>query len=125
MKIISNEFDSIQNINEAKEFTFESLGIGRKIYLFINWFYSLGMTLGGIYFAMTNKSHSALINSAVALAFIIIFSGYAFWLHYAIVRRNLLQLLIISILNIIPFLNPIAAIIVFAIRSTSKSEYNK
>jgi len=113
-----NDSDSGIKINK---FTYKSLGIWRKIYLILNWFFSFAITFVWIYNAITDQSQPAAV-SLTAVLLSILLLGYTYWLHYAIVQRKLSQLLIIGILNIIPFLNPITAIIVFAIRSTSKLE---
>lgn len=52
----------------------------------------------------------------------VVLLGYAYWVHYAVCTRNLTQLTVLAIINLFPFLNPIAMIVLFAIRSTSKKE---
>jgi len=47
---------------------------------------------------------------------------YVIWAHTAIIGRRVTQLRVLCFIQIIPFLNPIGAIILWAISSTSKTE---
>lgn len=113
--------ESILTKAESIEFTFRSLGVGRKIYIGFHWLVSVlicaFLTLGA---AMDEDlSFGKMI---VLLFFFFILLGYAYWVHYAVVTRNLTQLLVLIIINIIPFMNPISAIILFLVRSRTKRE---
>lgn len=120
MNVIDAEPDQNSGNSETKKYAYKSLGIWRRIYLAINWFFAAAIVLSVSYVEMTKGLHP--MGLGVILLASVIFLGYAYWLHDATVQRKTGQLLVIAILNVIPFLNPIAAILVFAIRSTSKSE---
>lgn len=120
MNVINTESDQSGVDPELGEYTYKSLGFWRKLYLGLNWFFSFAMVLGMSYIAITEGTHY--MRLGVVLLAAPLFLGSAYWLHHATVQRKTAQLFAIAILNIVPFLNPIAAIIVFAIRSTSKSE---
>lgn len=102
-------------------YVYETLGIWRKIFLWLNWIvavlFSVAMFVGG--FESNEYGVAGFVGAAVFAAVML---GYTYWLHYAISKRDLNQLLIIGIVNIIPFLNPIASLLVFLARSKSKSE---
>lgn len=103
------------------EFTFSSLGVGRKIYIGLHWVVailaSVALTFGMII------SGDVGIGSLVLLLFIsAIILGYAYWVHYAIVNRDLTQLLVLIIVNIIPLMSPISAVLLFMVRSRTKRE---
>ncbi|RLU01341.1 hypothetical protein [Ketobacter sp.] len=112
--------DSTLIHDTALEMTFSSLGIWRKIYLGLNWVLT---GLVAVFLIVQGASGAAENLPILYFVGVAVFAiGYCYWLHYAIVNRNLTQLLIIGIINIIPFFNPVSAILVFAIRSTSKKE---
>lgn len=113
--------ESILTKAEPIEFTFRSLGVGRKIYIGFHWLVSVlicaFLTLG----AAMDENLS--FGDIMLLLFVFsILLGYAYWVHYAVVTRNLTQLLVLIIINIIPFMNPISAIILFLVRSRIKRE---
>lgn len=120
MDVINTESNHSGVTPKLGEYTYNSLGIWRKLYLGLNWFFSVVMVFGVSYVAITEGTHY--IGLGIMLLAALLFFGSAYWLHHATVQRKTAQLLAIAILNIVPFLNPIAAILVFAIRSTSKSE---
>jgi hypothetical protein len=112
---------SLTVVNEIPEFTFSTLGVGRKIYIGLHWVVailaSVALTFGMII------SGDVGIGSIVLLLFIsTIILGYAYWVHYAIVNRNLTQLLILIIINIVPFMSPISTLLLFMVRSRTKRE---
>jgi hypothetical protein len=105
----------------APDFIYQSLGIWRKIFLVINWLGAILFSVALIFVAINEEDKSVDLGIS-ALIVLLLTLAYAYWLHVAVATRNVTQLLIIALLNIIPFLNPVSAILVFAIRSTSKSE---
>ena len=104
----------------ALDLTFSSLGIWRKLYLGLNWlvialfvfFAVVGVLLG-------EESEHLSIPVLLLMALLV---GYAFWTHTAIVNRRVTQLRILCFVQVIPFMNPISALIFWAIGSTSKTE---
>ncbi len=106
--------------NESIELTFSSLGIWRKVYLILNWIsVLLIIILGniGVFFGEPgNQTASPLYFLSTFLMI------YAIWAHTAIIGRRVTQLRVLCFIQIIPFLNPISAIIFWAISSTSKAE---
>lgn len=108
-----------------KDFDFSNLGIWRKLYLVINWLF-MGIIVAIAILGMFNSQHS--ISGIIIFQIIIIFlfgflfGMYTYWIHVAVSRRNTTQLLILLFIQIIPFLNPISALILFFIRRTSLKE---
>ena len=120
MSEVYKQPDSNLVLDSELALTFSSLGIWRKIYVVFNWISAIA---AGLYLISQDATGS--VDDMPILYFIGIMLaavGYCFWLQYAIVKRNLTQLMIIGIINIFPFFNPIAALLVFLIRSTSKKE---
>lgn len=98
------------------DFTFSNLGIWRKLYLICNWVV-LAITI--YYLAVSN-----LINEEPFVVLLLL-SAYCvgvIWLHMAVVGRKVTQLRWIAGLNLIPCLNPVSALVVWFIGSTSKQE---
>ncbi len=102
------------------ELTFSSLGIWRKLYLALNWLViALFVFFAVVGILFDEESKQLFIPVLALLAFLV---SYAFWTHTAIVNRRVTQLRVICFLQVIPFMNPVSALIFWAISSTSKSE---
>ncbi len=109
------------------DFTFGNLGIWRKIYLSLNWAITLIASLSmllPLFVASTDNVPAGvgIWQLIVNIVIIVLILSYAYWFHVAVTRRNVLQLLILAIIQIVPLLNPISLVILLAIRSTSKKE---
>lgn len=107
-------------INERVNLTFLSLGIWRKIYLILNWVSILLivilMNIGMVVGQSADKAVTPLYMVSTVLII------FAVWAHSAIVGRRVTQLRVLCFIQIIPFMNPLGAIIFWAISSTSKTE---
>jgi|GEM_PF-2137433 len=104
----------------ALELTFSSLGFWRKLYLIINW---LANILIGFFFTvglLAGEENDAA--SMLPLTLVGLLVAYSFWTHSAIVNRRVTQLRVLCLVQVIPFMNPISALIFWAIGSTSKTE---
>ena len=104
----------------ALELTFSSLGFWRKLYLIINW---LANILIGLFFTvglLAGEENDAA--SMLPLTLVGLLVAYSFWTHSAIVNRRVTQLRVLCLVQVIPFMNPISALIFWAIGSTSKTE---
>jgi len=104
----------------ALELTFSSLGFWRKLYLIINW---LANILIGFFFTvalLASEENDAA--SMLPLTLVGLLVAYSFWTHSAIVNRRVTQLRVLCLVQVIPFMNPISALIFWAISSTSKTE---
>lgn len=106
-------FSEIDNKESERDFAFDNLGIWRKIYIIINW-------LALIVISVIFLGHGELTPEILFLLFL----GWSFtiWLHMAIVGRKVIQLRWLAGLSLIPLLNPVGAIIIWLISSTSKDE---
>lgn len=121
MEVKWNEADQFQNSSGIKEHhTYKSLGFWRKAYLFFNWFYTVTLFLIFGWIIATDRSVFFGIYLFIPLAFLSL--GLAYWIHRATVHRKIRQLLVIVLLNIFPFPNPVAVILVFLIWLASHSE---
>lgn len=120
-----NQIDKTQNpvLTDGKsiEFTFSSLGIWRKIFLVVNWIVSIFLVAVLLFFTFSENKQID-VNLAVVVFAILCLLGYSYWLHVAVSKRKVGHLAILLITQIVPFGNPIGALMLFAIRSTSKSE---
>ena len=109
------------HLEYTENFTFRSLGVWRKIYVIIctlSFFaISLFFTLG-YFFGESNEELAPL------LVMFMMFSpiAYGLWIYHAVVNRKVIQLRVLSITQLIPFLNPVSAIIFWSIGSISKKE---
>ncbi len=102
------------------ELTFSSLGIWRKLYLALNWLVVVLFVFFALVGVLFGEEGGQLSIPVFALAAALV--AYAIWTHTAIVNRRVTQLRIICFLQVIPFMNPVSAIIFWAISSTSKTE---
>ena len=100
---------------------FSNLGIWRKIYIVINWVFGLVILIPGVS-KLVQGENDNLTGGLLYLAVSILYMGYCYWLHVAISKRKLSQLIAILIIQIFPFMNPISAVIMFFIYITSKKE---
>ena len=122
MNEISNQGQSEKNMNE--DFTFSNLGVWRKIYLALNWVSLLGISLLFLksFISVALESGLTFQGTLISAVLILIFPFYCYWLHISVSKRKLDQLTVLTIVQIIPSVNPVSALILFAIRSTSKTE---
>ncbi len=112
--------NSLIQDNNSIELTFSSLGIWRKVYLVLNWLLVLLIILVGnmgMFFEVAEGKTAPPLYFLSAISLI-----YVIWAHTAIIGRRVTQLRVLCFIQIIPFLNPIGAIILWAISSTSKTE---
>lgn len=116
---MSEESNLLVNTGEGSGFSFSNLGVWRKIYLGINWALSIFIVV--TFIAAGLDKDGGLFVSLTFTAFIM---AYTFWLHYAITHRKVTQLTVLTIIQVIPLLNPVGALVMFAIRSTSIKEVN-
>jgi len=109
-----------------KKFTFSTLGIWRKIYIGVIWFINLILFLGTCIWTFMPEAMGEELGYPVAylIAFYCAFLVYIFWIHTAICKRKTKQLLALVFIQIIPFMNPISALLFFLIYRTSKKEIN-
>lgn len=114
-------FSEIDNKESDKHFTFDNLGIWRKIYLILNW---LVLIVVSVIFLISVIS---LGSRGTIETFFLLFWGWplTIWLHMAIIGRKVIQLRWLAGLNLIPLLNPVGAIVIWLISSTSKDEIEK
>ena len=98
-------------------FSFANMGIWRKIYIIFNWTISLLFLAAIAVPAMEDDTNRFGIIILIAT----IYLGLAAWVHSAVVGRKTGQLLALIILQLVS-LNLLGALIVLAIRSTSKRE---
>ena len=100
---------------------FSNLGIWRKIYIVFNWVFGLLILIPGV-FGLVQSENEDLTDRLLYLAVAVLYMGYCYWLHVAISKRRLSQLIAILIIQIFPFVNPVSALIMFFIYRTSKNE---
>ena len=106
------------NTKEYLELSFSSLGFWRKLFLVFNW---LSVVLMGAVLLLVGAEFG--FGFLVALVMTLAMAGYCYWIQTAVCNRNMSHLLILTIIQVVPFLNPITALIFFAIRATSKKEW--
>ena len=102
------------------EYTFANLGGWRKAYIILSWL--LILVYGVAFISMATEPDLGMDSVMGAVIFMTIGVAYVAWLHIAIVGRKLIQLQWICGLTVFPLMNPIAALIVFAISRTTKRE---
>ncbi|WP_299022612.1 hypothetical protein [uncultured Photobacterium sp.] len=106
---------------------FSSLGILRKLFLVFIWVCTFVITLGGIvwlFFPEIMQSELGISNEMLFLL-CILWVIHSCWIHLAVVKRKTSQLIVLGLLQIIPFANLIGALIFAGIYYVSKSEVNK
>lgn len=105
--------------------TYATLGFWRKLFVVVNW---IGISLIFINFLLMSYSPSLPIDATsivLIMLLVIIFSillAHTYWVHVSVVKRNVKHLYVLSIIQLIPFLNPIGFAILWSIRSASKKE---
>ncbi len=122
---MENEIKTTESEAETKvqiAFSFSNLGIWRKIYLALNWIGCVFMVIIFVSMPFTDYPESTPAQPMVVFVIAILVFAYTFWLHKAMVTRNLTQLLILTIIQVVPLFNPISALIMFLVRNTSKKE---
>ena len=105
---------------EPIELTFATLGIWRKIWLIFSWLIAALAFIGICVYIYSGGINGPEGFQPVMMLLLTI--AYVLWVHSAIVGRKVTQLRWLFALQIIPFLNPITAIIFWFIGSTSKRE---
>ncbi|MES9970702.1 MAG: hypothetical protein ABW092_11770 [Candidatus Thiodiazotropha sp.] len=101
--------------------SFSSLNFWRKLYLVFIWTISIAMSIA--FLATMTKSDTANIPVIIGLAALIL--GFAYWTHWAIVKRNVGHITILAIINLIPGGNIIGCLIMFSIRGTTVNELKR
>jgi len=101
------------------EFSFNNLGIWRKIYIYLNWFFFLAYSIVAMYVIWDKNPE---FDPGIMMLMIPIVIAYAFWIHIAISKRKINQLRTLALIQLFPFFNLLGCFIFFAIRSTSKQE---
>jgi len=107
---------------KEKEFSFFTLGIWRKIYLIMLWLVVLLSSSAVFMSTFVDVGQKSKGNPIVSIVFILLCFGYGYWVHSSVVKRNVFQLRLLCFLQIIPLMNPVSALIMWAIGSTSKKE---
>ena len=102
--------------------TFSSLGIWRKVFLVVIWLFLGLLVLSGIAVILTEEISPSGPSPIPTLILIALLIPYTIWIHVAIIRRKVTQLRIIFAFQIFPLMNPIGALIMWAIGTTSKKE---
>ncbi|MDH5434572.1 MAG: hypothetical protein OEY19_11555 [Gammaproteobacteria bacterium] len=113
------ESDVLSN-NRVLELTFASLNIWRKVYLGLNWFIVIIISL----LFMVSLFDGAAKSGDEVFLFIItaIVAGFTYWTHWAVVERQVGHITAISIINLILGGNLISFLIMLSIRSISVKE---
>ena len=101
------------NKEPDRNFTFDNLGIWRKIYLVLNW--AILIAVSGLYLVPNELGSEVLL-------YILIAWPFTFWLHIAVVGRKVVQLWWLCGLSVLPLMNLLGALIIWFIASTSKEE---
>jgi len=106
------------------ELVFSTLGIWRKIYIGIIWLITLIFSLGTCVWLFIPEVMGQELGFPISylIGFMCFNLIYSFWIHTAIVKRKAKQLLALAVIQIIPFMNPISALIFFSIYRISKKE---
>jgi len=121
--VYSSPTSDIQE-TETKELTFKTLGFWRKLYLVLNWLTVILAGVGVVFSVLLGGDQAGInLTSLVSIGVVLVlFVAYTYWLHVAVSRRQKGALTALTIIQIIPFMNPISALIMYAIRSTSVKE---
>jgi len=115
--VASHEVSSLAGSKE--DVTYKSLGIWRKIYLWLNWISLIILA----FILITNPQVALSPMEAIYLGiYSVLGLPYVIWLHMATVNRKVLQLRILAGVNIGFFANPLSAAVVWMIGSVSKDE---
>lgn len=105
-------YSEISSPDTGNTFTFDNLGIWRKSYLVLNWIALLALSW---IIVLTPYAPGPEV-----LIFLFVVWPYTIWLHMAIVGRKVIQLRWLCVFTVIPLMNPVGAIIIWVIGSTSK-----
>ncbi len=98
--------------------SFSTLNFWRKFYVVFQW--AGAVILSGLLVFVGVVSEDIDLLVVILLSFLII--GFAYWNHVAIVSRNLDQITLLTILNLVPLSNLIGCLIMFSIRRVTKNE---
>ncbi|WP_426357536.1 hypothetical protein ACPUVO_13885 [Pseudocolwellia sp. HL-MZ19] len=109
------------NVKEELYPTFSNLNFWRKLYLCLMWFFTAFFFIGVVVnFTILAAGSGENLMAQVFLSFFL--AGFTYWNHTAIVKRKLKQITILTIINIVPFINIIGALIMLSIRRVTKKE---
>ncbi|MBH0039785.1 hypothetical protein [Pseudoalteromonas sp. SWN166] len=108
-------------MNNSKElnlgYSFTTLGIWRKIYLWFMWIITI--LISGAILKLSSDSEAGIAAVIVALSAVI---GFMYWAHWAISKRKVGHITVLAVLNLIVGGNIIGCIIMFFIRHTTVKE---
>jgi hypothetical protein len=105
-------YSELSSPDTGNTFSFDNLGIWRKSYLLLNWIALLALS----WIIVLTPGEPG----PEAFIFLFVVWPYTIWLHLAIVGRKVIQLRWLCGLTAIPLMNPVGAIIIWVIGSTSK-----
>lgn len=103
---------------EEKSASFSSLNFWRKFYIVLIWLGSLLTSTLFIWAAVGSPE----LSIGFSVGFSLVILGVTYWHHHAIVSRNLTQITLLAILNLIPLANLIGCLIMVSIRRVTKKE---
>ncbi|WP_411992209.1 hypothetical protein [Agarivorans sp. DSG3-1] len=106
------------------QLSFSSLGMFRKLFLIACWAIVAILSLGcAVWLFFPNIMGEEL---GFSIAYLLVMTAgamsYVYWIHSAIAKRKTGQLLALIGIQIIPFLNPITALVFIAVYRLSKQE---
>lgn len=107
---------------EEVEFTFSNLGIWRKIYLALNWLVGIAFLIAMVIGLAEPAQQPDSTDSLIMVLLTLLYLAFCLWVHIAICKRKLGQLIALIVIQIFPLFNPVSALIFWAIYSTSKKE---
>jgi len=108
------------------DFSYGNLGFWRKLFIWCNWFFTF-LFVGALIFKIGYSDGAPDPDPTVVIGFsvlLISLVAYCYWVQVAISRRRLSQLALLTLLQLVPFLSPIHAVMFFAIWWFSKKEIN-
>ncbi|MES9946100.1 MAG: hypothetical protein ABW080_14185 [Candidatus Thiodiazotropha sp.] len=101
--------------------SFSSLNFWRKLYLIFLWTISIMLAVG--FAATITEAEKTNIPITIGLAALVL--GFAYWTHWAVVKRNVGHITILAIINLIPGGNIIGCLIMFSIRGVTVNELKR
>ncbi|TVZ41587.1 hypothetical protein P886_0934 [Alteromonadaceae bacterium 2753L.S.0a.02] len=113
------------NILEEKteiEASFATLNFWRKFYLCFMW---LSLAMGCAVFIYVGVSSDEVGMGLFTFIYLVIALALCVWTHNAVVKRKHNQLLVLTIINVFPFMNIIGALIMLSILRVTKKEHQQ
>ena len=115
-QLLENEIPNNHVSSALSEFTFDNLGIYRRIFILFNW-----LLLSTITLLLMNSNYA----SPITLIWVVISWPLLIWAHLAIVERRVIQLYWLAGLHIL-YLNLFSGLLILLISRTSKRDlFNK